>query len=67
VFVCRYIKDVYHVGYFDPDGAWEMTAIVQSQREAMDIVHYLNGGCTKVLDEISDQLHKIAQYYEKLC
>ena len=65
MFVHRYIKDVYHVGYFNPDGGWEMVAIVPTQREAMDIVHYLNGGSTAALGELSDQLYRIAQQIDR--
>jgi len=37
-------RDEYEVGYFKPDGLWHDIARFTTERQAQDLVHYLNGG-----------------------
>lgn len=39
---------LYTVGFFDPDGKWEAESDYNSQKEAAERVHYLNGGKAKL-------------------
>ena len=37
----------YKVGFYKPDGVFEQWDQFVHRKEAEDLVHYLNGGCTK--------------------
>ena len=42
-----YIKsdtNLWTVGFYKPDGDWEPQKDFPTEREAMEVVHYLNGG-----------------------
>jgi hypothetical protein len=37
-------RDEYEVGYYKPDGLWYDIARLPTEKQAQDLVHYLNGG-----------------------
>jgi hypothetical protein len=37
-------RDEYEVGYYKPDGLWYDIARLPTEKQAQELVHYLNGG-----------------------
>jgi hypothetical protein len=44
VFRHIYKDGPYEIGYYSPDGIWHHPIDCKTQSEAMEKVHYLNGG-----------------------
>lgn len=47
MWVYRKDCELFHVGYYLPDGMFSMTETVDSKYDAQRLVHYLNGGSTE--------------------
>lgn len=44
MWVYRQVSGNYHVGFYTPDGSWTLDGVYDSKEEAVERVHYLNGG-----------------------